>query len=250
MNKAKSTAKINGRTFLRDAFEAEQKVLAVQLELSAKSITHDGVMGGVNESHFIQSLRRYLPKRYDVDHGIVIDSSGATSDQIDIVIFDHQYSPTLLDQNGHRFMPAEAVYCVLEVKPTISKRYLKYAADKAQSVRTLRRTSVGFTHSGGKSVPKPLFPIMAGIVAAGVEWRDGLSSREFPKALSALKDSRHLDCGLALSDRSFDQYGASLYLSPARGSLAVFLFRLLGQLQQLGTAPAIDWNRYASVFGH
>ncbi len=247
MNKAKVAANIDGKSFLRNALAAEQQVLAVQLELSAKSITHDGVMGEVNEQHFIRFLRKYLPMRYEIDRGIVIDSNGATSDQIDIVIFDHQYTPTLLDQHAHRFIPAEAVYCVLEVKPTVNKNYLEYAGGKAHSVRALERTSVAIPHAGGEFPPKPLFPIIAGIVATHVEWNDGLTSQAFSENISTLTDTRALDCGLALSDRAFDMFDGSLHLSNPDGALVFFLFRLLGRLQSLGTVPAIDWNKYATV---
>jgi len=247
MNRAKNSSKIDGKHFLREAFIAEQEVLAVQLDLSGKSITHNGVMGEVNEQHFVQALKKYLPRRYEVDQGIVIDSNGATSDQIDVIIFDHQYTPTLLDQHAHRFIPAEAVYCVLEVKPTINKEYLEYAAEKARSVRVLHRTSVPISHAGGEYLPKPLFPIVAGIVASKVDWAEGLAGEHFSSLLATLSGVRSLDCGLALSDRAFDTFGGSLVLTDAQGSLAAFIFRLLQQLQSLGTVPAVDWNRYASI---
>lgn len=249
MNKAKTEAQIDGKSFLRSAFAAEQEVMAVQLKLSSKSITHDGLMGEVNEQHFIQFLRKYLPMRYAVDRGIVIDCNGATSDQIDIVIFDHQYTPTLLDQHAHRFIPAEAVYCVLEVKPTINKVYLEYAGEKAKSVRNLERTSVPIPHAGGEFPPKSLFPIVSGIVAVDTEWTDGLSGETFSRNLKALADNLALNCGLALSDRSFDTFDGIVTLSPRGHSLAFFVFRLLQRLQSLGTVPAIDWNRYANVIG-
>lgn len=249
MNKAKAKARVDGKSFLSSAFAAEQEVLAVQLKLSSESITHDGVMGEVNEQYFIQLLRKYLPMRYAIDRGIVIDSNGATSDQIDIVIFDNQYTPTLLDQHAHRFIPAEAVYCVLEAKPTINKTYLKYAGEKAKSVRELERTSVPICHAGGVYPAKALFPIVAGIVAADIKWADGMSSAPFSTNLKALVGTSTLDCGLALSDRSFDIYDGSQTLSPRGHSIAFFLFRLLQRLQSLGTVPAIDWNRYANVIG-
>lgn len=247
MNKAKCTSVMDGKRFLREAFAAEQAVLAVQLELSAKSITHNGVMGDVSEQHFINVLRKYLPRRYEVDQGIVIDSNGATSDQIDVIIFDHQYTPTLLDQQAHRFIPVEAVYCVFEVKPTMSKEYLDYAADKAHSVRTLERTSIAIPHAGGEYPPKPLFPIIAGIVSTSVDWVDGLAGNAFATNLATLSGSRVLDCGLALSDRAFDTFEGTLKITESYGSLATFLFRLLQKLQSLGTVPAIDWNKYASA---
>lgn len=247
MNKAKSASNIDGKAFLREAFAAEQRVLQVQLELSSQSITHDGVMGEVNEQHFIHFLRKHLPKRYAVDQGIVIDSNGNTSDQIDIIIFDGQYTPSLLDQHSHHFIPAEAVYCILEAKPAITNQYLEYAANKAHSVRILERTSVPIPHAGGTYPPKGLFDIIAGLVATNVEWVNGLSGTTFKDNLSNQQGTRRLDCGIALSDRAFDVFDGKLALSKKEGSLSYFLFRLLGQLQSLGTVPAIDWNKYAAV---
>lgn len=248
MNRAKNASIIDGKRFLREAFAAEQEVLRLKLAQSSKSITHNGVMGEVNELHFIEVLRKYLPNRYAVAQGIVVDSNGATSDQIDIIIFDPQYTPTLLDQQSHRFVPAEAVYGVLEVKPAISKQYLEYAGDKAASVRRLERTSVPIRHAGGEFPPKVLFPILAGIVAPSVEWVDGCNSSSFTEAICSMKDGRILDCGIALSDRAFQFSNGSITLSECHGSLAVFMFGLLDRLQRLGTVPAVDWNRYGSVF--
>ena len=190
MNKAKEKSVVDGKNFLRSAFAAEQEVLSVKLKLSSKSITHDGVMGEVNEQNFIEVLRKYLPNRYAVDSAIVIDSNGATSDQIDIVIFDQQYTPTLLDQHDHRFIPAESVYAVFEVKPTINKVYLEYAAKKAESVRVLERTSVPISHVGGEPIVKELFPILSGIVATTIDWTDGFSSIAFLENYSSLIDLR------------------------------------------------------------
>lgn len=247
MNKAKLKSNQDGKEFLRMSFSAEQEVLRIKLKLSSTSITHDGVMGDVNEQHFITFLRRYLPKRYAVDSAVVIDSNGATSDQIDIVIFDNQFTPTLLDQHNHRFIPAEAVYGVIEVKPTINKSYLKYAASKAASVRKLERTSVAINHAGGEFPPKPLFPIVSGIIAANVEWAEGFQSKAFIENYEALSGEEIIDCGLSLSGCCFDNYGGDLNIGPNVNSLAYFLFRLLEKLQSLGTVPAIDWNKYAIV---
>lgn len=249
MNRAKTKAKIDGKLFLQSAFAAEQEVLAVQLKLSSNSITHDGVMGEVNELYFIQTLRNYLPKRYAVDHGIIIDSNGATSDQIDIVIYDNIYTPTLLDQHGHRFIPSESVFCVLEVKPTINKKYLEYAGGKAKSVRDLERSSVPIKQLDGTSFTKPLLPIIAGIIATDIQWKEGMSSKQFVKTLDSITGNSILNCGLALSDVSFDFYDTTLTLSPKKNSLIFFIFRLLQQLQSLGNPPAVDWSKYANNHG-
>jgi hypothetical protein len=242
MNTAKEKSRKDGKQFLQDSFALEQKLLQIKLELSSQSITHSGTLGEVNELHFVEVLRKYLPRRYAIDTAIVIDSCGATSDQIDVVVYDNQYTPTLLDQESHRFVPAESVYAVFEVKPTINKPYLEYAADKAQSVRKLTRTSIPIIHAGGE------FPaIVAGIIAASIEWADGFHSEAFKSGLAALESPRQLDCGLAVSGGCFDTYQSSITLGPTGHALAYFIFRFLQKLQSLGTVPAIDWNQYASI---
>jgi hypothetical protein len=202
-------------------------------------------MGAVNETCFIEMLRKYLPRRYAVDTGIVIDSTGATSDHIDVIIYDIQYTPTLLDQKEHRYIPAEAVYAVFEVKPKVNKQYLVYAGNKAESVRKLKRTSVLIAHAGGEFPPKKLFPIIAGITAIGIEWRDGFKNSAFLKSYKLLSVNQKLDCGLAVSGSCFDMYNGALEFGPTDQALTYFIFRLLQKLQSLGTVPAIDWNAYA-----
>ena len=247
MNKAKNKSVTDGKSFLHEAFVAEQEVLNLQLKLSSESITHDGVMGSVNEKHFIEVLRKYLPNRYAIDSAIVIDSNGKTSEQIDIVIYDPQYTPTLLDQHDHRFIPAEAVYAVFEVKPTINKRYLEYAGDKAKSVRILERTSAPIKHATGESVIKKLFPIVSGIIAIDVEWIEGFQSKAFLENHNALIKDKHLDCGLAVSGGCFDVFEGDIKIGPKSSCLAYFIFRLLKKLNGLGTVPSVDWNKYAAL---
>jgi hypothetical protein len=248
-NRAKRSSLADGKEFLRSSFRQVQHVLSAHLDLAARTISHDGVQGGVNEQHWIKLLRQYLPQRYACETGIVIDSRGQVSEQIDIVIYDPQYTPTLLTQESHRYIPAEAVYAVLEAKPLINRELLLYAGRKAATVRALHRTSVPITHVGGRSTPKEPFPIVAGFVSAGAEWSDGLGI-SFRKAMADLGKSEQLDCGCALSHGTFDTFAGdgSLLVGEADGALIFFLFRLLGKLQSLGTVTAIDWAEYASAF--
>ena len=231
--------------FLQRAFATEQECLATQLRSSAR-ITHAGDRGEVNEGHFIDFLQRYLPNRYTVAKAIVVDSKGDVSDSIDIVVFDRQYTPTLLDNDKHRYVPAEAVYGIFECKPTINKSYLEYAGNKAASVRRLQRTSISINHAGGTYAPKKHFDIVAGILAIDVDWVDGFGS-SFRTIHESLSPVARLDCGFAATGASFDIFeGDGQYsFGPSENALAYFAFRLLSKLQSLATVPAIDWMAYA-----
>lgn len=236
-----------GVIFLQEAFNSEQLCLEASLR-SSNRIRHQGDKGEVNEQYFIDFLRRYLPNRYTVDKAMVIDSLGATSDSIDVVVFDRQYTPTLLDSEKHRYVPAESVYAVFECKPTINKTYLTYAAEKAASVRRLHRTSIPIPNASGSPYPpKPPHDIVAGILAIDVDWADGLGA-SFEENHSTLKDEFVLDCGFAAKGACFDTFNEdrSLTFGPANNSLAYFAFRLLSRLQACATVPAVDWSAYAS----
>lgn len=233
--------------WMREAFIDVQAELALKLKRAAQSIAHAGTQGGVTEDHWIEVLRAYLPKRYEVAAGFVIDSRGVRSQQIDLIVYDRHFTPTLLDQQQHRYVPAEAVYAVIEAKPHLDKNYLEYAGEKAASVRRLHRTSVQICHAGGTYPAKEPFPIVAGIVAPRSSWADGLGE-SFQRHLPVAGPER-LDCGCALDDGAFDLFDGTLQLQPASTALIAFLFRLLAKLQSLGTVPAIDWGAYARVLG-
>lgn len=231
--------------WLREAFIDVQSELEHKLRRASRSIAHPGTQGAVNEDHWIETLRSYLPGRYQVATGIIIDSLGARSDQIDVVVFDNHFTPTLLDQQKHRYIPAEAVYAVFESKPHIDKAYLGYAAEKAASVRRMKRTSIAITHAGGRHDPRPPIPIVAGILAQRASWSDGLGTT-FTRHLETTGDGA-LDCGCALEHGAFDTFDGALRIISPRGGLVTFLFRLLAQLQSVGTVPAIDWTAYAQI---
>lgn len=231
---------------LKKVFIGVQSTLEQALQQASCGINHPGTKGDVHEDSWIELLAKYLPKRYQVDKGIVIDSKGGVSDQIDVVIFDPQYTPLLHVQQNHKYIPVEAVYAVFECKPEINKRYLKYAGDKVASVRQLHRTSIKIKHAGGEYSAKPLFSIIGGILAAGACWTDGLESASFVGNLPTM-DLHQLDCGCALSAGAFKVDDGQLTVKRGDTNLMHFLFNLLASLQTLATVPAIDWQAYAAV---
>ena len=232
--------------FLVRAFRAAQRLLEQQLGLSRETIPHPGVKGDVTEDHWISTLRGYLPRRYAVDKAIVVDSRGAHSDHIDVVVYDSQYTPNLRDQHRHRFIPAEAVYAVMECKPILNKPHLEYAGDKASSVRKLHRTSAPIHHADGTYPAKKLFEIPAGILAVGSDWIEGLG-KTFSARLGELQGDNRIDFGCALRAGAFDRFDGELRIAQAEDALMWFLLRLLGKLQTLATVPAVDWNAYVSA---
>lgn len=236
---------------LRKLFLHLQTELATSLQTDRDVIAHAPTKGAASEEGWRAMLKEYLPKRYCVSEAFVIDSKGGRSDQIDLVIYDRQYSPFLFNHHRALYIPAESVYAVFEVKQTLDAETLAYAADKAASVRSLERTSVAITHAGGNFAPRKPFPILSGLLCLDSSWKPPLGE----PLLKALKESPaegRLDLVCAL------KHGAVEVRYPEGGEIEVdrsapdtalifFFLRLLERLQGLGTAPAMDLRKYGKV---
>jgi len=79
-----------------------------RLETARKAFAHPTTKGDASEGIWRELLQSYLPQRYQAETAHVVDSMGAFSQQIDVVIFDRQYSPFIFQYQGQKIIPAEA----------------------------------------------------------------------------------------------------------------------------------------------
>ncbi len=149
---------------LTEILDGLQARLEGGLRGNRAAVTHPGARGEASEEDWLRVLNDHLPRRYQADRAFVIDSRGECSDQIDIVIYDREYSPFLYNQANQRYVPAESVYGILEVKQDLTREHLLYAGAKAASVRRLHRTSAPIPYAEGAYKPRPLPRIVAGVV--------------------------------------------------------------------------------------
>ena len=138
----------------------------IQGELQAcRVLAHPTDKGDASEDVWLKLMQDYLPQRYRAEKAHVVDSNGEFSDQIDIVVFDRQYTPLIFELRGSMIVPAESVYAVFEVKQTANKAHIEYAQKKIHSVRRLTRTSAPITHAGGVYAPQKPKHILGGFLA-------------------------------------------------------------------------------------
>ena len=90
-----------------------------RLATARAAFGHPGVKGDASEHVWLELLQTYLPLRYRAEKAHVVDSNGDFSEQIDVVIFDRQYSPFIFTYEGQLIVPAESVYAAFEAKQTI-----------------------------------------------------------------------------------------------------------------------------------
>jgi len=215
-------------------------------------LNHPGEKGDNSELNWLETIRDFLPSRYQVTKGQVIDSRGDRSEVIDVVIFDRQYCPLWFKDGDSHYIPAESVYAVFEAKQNLDKAHVEYASAKAASVRKLHRTSAQVVHAGGVVAnPKPPLEIAAGILTTYSDWTP-MFGDPLNKALGAATADGRIDLGCALEHGAFDVIDrdtdpVDLAISDPESALMFFLLRLFSRLQLMGTVPAIDMNAYAAA---
>lgn len=234
---------------LRLAFAHLQQSLLHDLGASEIAF-HPTTKGDNAELNWLKMLRDFLPNRYQVDSAFVVDVNDQVSDQLDVVIYDAQYSPLLFKHEGGLYIPAESVYGVFEVKPEIDKGYIEYAGAKIASVRRLERTSAAIVHAGGEYEPVPVKDIVGGLLATCSSWNPAFGD-PLRNALDARSEGERLDLGCAPADGAFeyarDGDGSVTETCTGDKALLFFAMRLFRRLQQLGTVPAIDMDRWGQV---
>ena len=217
-----------------------------RLETVRKSFGHPGTKGDASEKVWLELLQTYLPHRYQTATAHVVDSNGTFSEQIDVVVFDRQYSPFIFSYQGQTIIPAESVYAVFEAKQSVNADHVAYAKKKVASVRRLHRTSLSIPHAGGTYPPKPLIPILGGILTFESDWSPALG-QSLEDALDNGDPHGRLDlgCVAAHGHFSFDQATDTYEVVTEGKPATAFLFKLISQLQFSGTVPMIDVQAYA-----
>jgi len=241
-----------GNVDVAELFLSLQKQMAAKFDTTRGFVPHDPTKGAAAEQNWLALLNTYLPERYRSDSAFVVDHRGRLSEQIDVVIYDRQYSPLIFMQDGVRYIPAESVYAVFDVKQEMRRPAIEQAAEKAESVRRLKRTSVPVRFAAGTYKPKPLFEITAGILCVDTWWADGVGDA-LKKVLGECSRAGFLNLGCAVKDGSFEarptKRGVEVQTSTRETALIFFFLRLLHRLQQLGTVPAMDVMQYAARLG-
>ena len=101
-------------------------------------VNHPVEKGDAREHGWRELFRRFLPNRYGVKSGFIIDSEGKLSEQIDCIIYRRDSAIELYAVGHHTVIPIESVFGAFEIKPSINNHNIKYAEKKASSVLKLK----------------------------------------------------------------------------------------------------------------
>lgn len=113
------------------------QILKGEVDFINTIVNHTGIKGTGNEKVLQNLLLKYLPKRFGIDTGIIIDKNGNFSRQCDIVIYDKYLYPSLFSLTNIHIFPVDLVYAVIEIKTTLTSKASKEAIQNISSVKKL-----------------------------------------------------------------------------------------------------------------
>lgn len=234
---------------VKGLFNDLQDEMILRLKTHSNNIKHPVSRGDTTELNWIEWLRKYLPKRYTVDKGFVVDNKGNLSQQIDVIIYDTLYCPFIFNQDEIKYIPAESVFAVFEVKQSLNSKNLKYACEKANSVRILERTTKNIEGAERQLVAKVPKNIICGLLTTKSDWEQN-EDENLLKNLKTDVDSR-LDYVCSLKSHSYsltylkDKIN---HVKSSKNESLIYLFiKLFVALQNMGNPPAMDIIAYAKA---
>ena len=113
--------------------------MLTEFEHTQTQIKHMGERGSEREAVLKSFLSAYLPTRYGISSGEIVDYQGGTSHQCDLIIYDHYNCPLLLAGRDVRIFPAESVLAVIEVKSVLSAKEIEDSIEKIRDLKDLTR---------------------------------------------------------------------------------------------------------------
>lgn len=126
---------------LKEVFDSISIKMSADFSVSG-NINHNGEKGNAREDTFVKYLKTYIPEKFNFSKGIIIDSNDTQSRQVDVIIHDKFNSSIIFETDTTTMIPIETVYCVVEIKSTLTKAELLKSLKNIESVRRLKKCSL------------------------------------------------------------------------------------------------------------
>lgn len=124
---------------IKENYVLWEKTIVDQLNMSSQ---HHVTTGGFREEVWKSIFDRIVPRKFTVARSVfIIDSSGGVSHEVDLAIFDEQYTPYIFQHGQMKYIPIEAVSVAVQCKSKTVSGIRKWA----KSIRRLKTSFTGIS---------------------------------------------------------------------------------------------------------
>ncbi|WP_195572557.1 DUF6602 domain-containing protein [Paenibacillus sp. 1001270B_150601_E10] len=106
-------------TIRKIAQNYEQLECSIVSQLRLSCDHHYVTIGSFREEVWQSLFEQIVPKKFSIERSVfIIDSNGQVSKEVDLIIFDEQYTPYIFNYGKIKYIPIEAVAVVVQCKST------------------------------------------------------------------------------------------------------------------------------------
>jgi hypothetical protein len=105
---------------------------------AATELRHHGFRGRAREIFVRDLLTPFLSPNIGTCTGVVVDSDGGNSRQIDVIVYDKNLIPSLMFTGEEGIVPIESVLATVEIKSRLTKGELVTSIRNAHSIKDRR----------------------------------------------------------------------------------------------------------------
>ncbi|MDR0266844.1 DUF6602 domain-containing protein [Paenibacillus sp.] len=121
---------------IKDNYVQLEQSITKQLKMAAAK--HHVTSGTFREDIWKSMFEQIIPKKFSIEQSVfIIDSEGGVSKEVDLAIFDEQYTPYIFRYGRIMYIPIEAVAVVIQCKSNnLSKKDLVKWSDSITKLNT------------------------------------------------------------------------------------------------------------------
>ncbi|WP_107841099.1 DUF6602 domain-containing protein [Metasolibacillus meyeri] len=135
---------------------------SVASQLALETPNHHVTSGTSRENVWYAVFNQLIPKKYNLAQNVfIMDSFGQISAEVDIAIYDEQYTPYIFNHGNILFIPIEAVAIVIQSKSrTLDKEnlkaWVKTIKDLQPVLNSYVRTQQALLNSQAQTATRPI----------------------------------------------------------------------------------------------
>lgn len=134
-------------TLIKDYSSSLVKALYEKVK-SINKLNHRLTKGELRELFLNDLLLNFLTDQFGTGTGVIVDSYGEESKQVDIIIYDKRILPPIIKNSNLGTYPIESVLAVIEVKSILGKRELIKTNENFKHLETKLKFNDKFQKSG------------------------------------------------------------------------------------------------------
>jgi len=129
---------------LEELMAGAARELTSSMQAARIAFEHNATKGASIEGAVRDFFAKHYPESIGVATGLVVDSKGNSSKQLDVILYDKLRTPVLYtdSQGQNRLIPSEGVIAAVEVKTRLALGDIPTIAESARTLKSLDRSAL------------------------------------------------------------------------------------------------------------